>query len=199
MKFSLEALNNEKRWDAIGIGDGLVATVELKRRSGRSMSDWWFSGLNQENELVALARFSLGLGLVTEKNARGQLESVYQDVLREPLLKLSKLGGLSDAPNTGSNENRLALCLAHLDGHETLGNIGELQSIRTDVTRQFQLIKSFSYLTAQKLISDRTGLPRSTVDRRLFLARESGLLPKKSESDDINKQGTEGNQGADKS
>jgi hypothetical protein len=186
MKFSFEAINNETRWDTIGIGDGFVVTVELKRRGGRSMSDWWFSGLNQENELVALARFSIGLGLVTEREARDQLVSVYEDVLKGPLQELSKLGGLSDAPNTGSNENRLALCLAHLDGHETLGNIGATQSIRVDVARQFQLIKSFGYLTAQKLISERTGLPKSTVDRRLHLARQSGDLQKMSESEDTN-------------
>lgn len=187
MKFKFEVLNNATRWDAIGIGDGLVATVELKRTNGRAMSDWWFSGLNKEKELVALARFSLGLGLVPETVARRDLESVYQNILKEPMRELAKLGGLSDAPNAGANENKLALCMAHLDGHETIGNIGASQSIRVDVARQFQLIKSFGYLTAQKLISDRTGLPRSTVDRRLFLARESGLLPKKSESDDINK------------
>jgi hypothetical protein len=186
MKFEFEVLNNSTRWDAIGIGDGLVATVELKRRSGRSMSDWWFSGLNNENELVALARFSLGLGLVSEKEAVSQLKSVYEDVLRQPLAKLSMLGGLSEAPNTGPNENKLALCHAHLDGHETLGNIGATQSIRVDVARQFQLIKSFGYLTAQKLISERTGLPKSTVDRRLYLARQSGDLQKMSESEDTN-------------
>jgi hypothetical protein len=186
MKFEFEVLNNSTRWDAIGIGDGLVATVELKRTNGRAMSDWWFSGLNKENELVALARFSLGLGLVPETVARQDLESVYRNILKEPMRELAKLGGLNDAPNTGPNENRLALCLAHLDGHETLGNIGATQSIRVDIARQFQLIKSFGYLTAQKLISERTGLPKSTVDRRLYLARQSGDLQKMSESEDTN-------------
>jgi hypothetical protein len=115
-----------------------------------------------------------------------QLTRIYENVLKEPLSKLVLLGGFSDAPNTGSNENKLALCRAHLDCHEELGNVGATQPIRVDAARQFQLIKSFGYSTAQKLISERTGLPRSTVDRRLYLARESGLLQKMSDADDIN-------------
>ena len=186
MKFNLEAVNNGKRWDAIGIGDGLVATVELKTRGGKTMSDWWISGLNSEGELVALARVSFGLGVRTQSEAVRLLTAIYEEVLKDTLAKLATLGGFSEAPNTGSNENKLALCRAHLDGHEQLGNVGSTQPIRVDAARQFQLIKSFGYSTAQKLISERTGLPRSTVDRRLFLARESGFLQKMSDVDDIN-------------
>lgn len=186
MKFQLEVLNNGRRWDAMGLGDGLVATVELKVRGGKAMSDWWISGLNSDEELVALARMSFGLGVKTHAEALPLLTPIYAAVLKEPLSKLVSLGGFSDAPNTGSNENKLALCRAHLDWHEELGNIGSTQPIRVDAARQFQLIKSFGYSTAQKLISERTGLPRSTVDRRLFLARESGLLQKMSDTDDIN-------------
>lgn len=151
------------------------------------MSDWWFSGLNAEEELVALARISFGIGKMTVPEATSRLEAIYEDVLKDPLTKLLALGGFSDAPNTGSSENKLALCLAHLAGHEQLGSIGETQPIRVDVARQFQLIKSFGYSTAQKLIAERSGLPKSTVDRRLFLARESGILQKMSDADDINK------------
>lgn len=186
MKFRLETLSSGKRWDAIGVGDGFVATVELKIKSGKAMSDWWISGLNSDEELVALARMSFGLGVRTQREALPLLTKLYDDVLKEPLATLASLGGFSEAPNTGSNENKLALCRAHLDGHQELGNLGDSQPIRVDVARQFQLIKSFGYSTAQKLISERTGLPRSTVDRRLFLARESGLLQKMSDADDIN-------------
>jgi hypothetical protein len=186
MKFRLETLNNGRRWDAIGLGDGIVATVELKVHAGKAMSDWWISGLNSDKELVALARMSFGLGVRTHKEAVARLPDLYEEVIKEPLTKLASFGGLSEAPNTGSNDNKLALCRAHLDGHEELGNVGDSQPIRIDIARQFQLIKSFGYSTAQKLISERTGLPRSTVDRRLFLARQSGFLQKMSEADDIN-------------
>ena len=186
MKFKWEALNSGKRWDAIGLGDGLVATVELKVHGGKVMSDWWVSGLNADEELVALTRMSFGLGVKTHSEAMSLLTPIYDTILKEPLSKLVALGGFSDAPNPGSNDNKLALCRAHLDGHEELGNIGDSQPIRVDIARQFQLIKSFGYSTAQKLISERTGLPKSTVDRRLFLARESGELSKKSDADDIN-------------
>lgn len=185
MKFALEKNIHGTRWDAIGLGDGFVATVELKFFAGKGMSDWWVSGLNADEELVALARMSFGLGVKTQAEALPLLEPLYRDVLRETLMAIVKLGGFSEAPNTGSNENRLALCRAHLDGHEELGTIGPTQPLRVDTARQFQLIKSFGYSTAQKLISERSGLPRSTVDRRLFLARESGLLQKMSDVEDI--------------
>lgn len=188
MHFELEVINADRHWDAIGTGDGRVASVELKTRSGRVVSDWWVSGLNSQNGLVALVRCSFGLGSLKEQDAISMLPTVYEEILEKPLAKLAELGGFLEAPNTGSTENKQALCLVHLDYHEKLGNIGQSLSIREDIARQFQLIKSFGYITAQKLIAERTGLPRSTVDRRLFLARESGLLPKMSDSEDINKQ-----------
>lgn len=189
MKFEKEVLNAGRRWDAIGIGDGRVASVELKIRSGRVVSDWWISGLNSQNELVALVRCSFGLGTLSEQEALALLPRIYEEILDKPLSKLADLGGFIEAPNPGNSDNKLALCLVHLDYHQKLGNIGESLPIREDVARQFQLIKSFGYTTAQKLIAERTGLPRSTVDRRLFLARESGLIPKMSDSDDTNKLG----------
>jgi len=185
MNFELEVISADRHWDAIGTAEGRVASVELKARSGRVVSDWWISGLNSQNELVALVRCSFGLGPLKEQDAISKLPSIYEEILEKPLARLADLGGFLEAPNTGSTENKQALCLVHLDYHEKLGNIGQSVSIREDVARQFQLIKSFGYTTAQKLIAERTGLPRSTVDRRLFLARESGLLPKMSDSGDI--------------
>ena len=187
MKFNFQVLNNGKRWDAIGIGDGLVATVELTNHNGRTMSDWWFSGLNGDGELVALARISFGLGVNSPDEATLLLAPIYEDVLREPLNNLLALGGFSDAPNTGSNENKRALSLTHLYGHEQIGHIGKDIPIRLDATRQCQLIKSFGYSNAQRLMAERSGLPKTTIDRRLFVARESGLLAKMTKAPDIKK------------
>ena len=186
MKFELEVPNGNRYWDAIGTADGRVASVELKRRYGRVVSDWWISGLNSQGELVALVRCSFGLGFLEEREAVSKLPSIYEEILEAPLAKLAQLGGFLEAPNPGSSENKLDLCWVHLYYHEKLGNIGASVPIRVDIARQFQLIKSFGLSTAQKLIVERTGLPRSTVDRRLFLARQSGLLTKMSDADDIN-------------
>jgi len=176
MKFLFEVSAHGRRWDALGMGGGLVASVELKQRFGQVVGDWWVSGLNQDDQLVALCRFSFGLGQVSEHQATRDLEGIYKRVIAPTLSELRALGGLSDAPNPAGKHELKALCLTHLDLHEQLGNLGENLGLRLNAARQFQLVKSFGYSAAQALIAERMGLPLTTISRRIDLARADGLL-----------------------
>lgn len=178
MRFSEGTKVNGKSVDVVGIGGEMVATIEFSYRSGRMRSDWWFSGLNTEGELLAIARFTFGLGDERREPPIPMIEWVYENEIKRILESYARFGGFTEDTGTGTTSSKLLRCLTHLDGHQELGHIGESVPKRIDTARQFQLIKSLGYSAAQKLISERSDLPRSTVDRRLFLARESGLLKK---------------------
>lgn len=176
MKFLFEVPANGTRWDALGMGDGLVASVELKQYLGSLVSDWWVSGLNTDGELLALGRFSFGLGRVSVDEATQALGDFYKTLIAPVIPDLRGLGGLSVAPNPASKHFLKALCLTHLDLHEQLGNVGEQLGLRANAARQFQLTKSFGYSAAQALIAERMGVPLRTFARRVDLARTDGLL-----------------------
>lgn len=158
------------------MSDGLVASVELKERLGSVVSDWWVSGLNNDQELLALGRFSFGLGRVDIHVATQALGDFYKRLISPSLPDLRELGGLSEAPNPASKHFLKALCLTHLDLHEQLGNVGEHLGLRKNAARQFQLTKSFGYSAAQALVAERMGIPLKTFARRIDLARADGLL-----------------------
>lgn len=186
MKFLFEVQIDGYRFDAVGHENGVVASVELKKHLDAVMCDWWISGLNANGELLALARMEFGLGTSSERQALAGLADTYTRVVEPMVSVLRNLGGLPAAPNAPGIKTKEALCKLHLDMHALEGNIGEELGIRLNVARQFQLIKSFGLKAARPLIAERQGLPISTVSRRLYLAREAGILQKMSDADDIN-------------
>jgi|GEM_PF-1221019 hypothetical protein len=186
MKFSFEVQIDGYRFDAVGHESGIVASVELKNHLGSMMCDWWISGLNATGELVALARLEFGMGEMDEHSGMKQLPQVYARVIAPMVEEFQKGGGLPSAPNPPSVQTKVALCKLHLDLHKAEENIGDHLGIRTNVARQYQLIKSFGLKAARPLIAEREGLPVSTISRRLYLAREAGILAKMSDADDIN-------------
>jgi hypothetical protein len=95
-------------------------------------------------------------------------------------------GGLTAATNAPSVKTKQALCKLHLSEHALEGTIGGELGIRVSTARQYQLIKSFDLKAARPMIAEREGLPISTISRRLYLAREDGILQKMSDVDDIN-------------
>ncbi len=186
MKFSFEVQVDGYHFDAVGHEDGVVASVELKSHLGKTMCDWWVSGLTSSGELLVLARLEFGIGAVSERQALESLPTTF-DQLIKPMLASYKLGGgLPAAPNGPAVQTKQALCKLHLNFHALEGTIGKDLGIRLSTARQYQLIKSFGLKAARPLIAEREGLPISTISRRLYLAREDGTLQKLSDTDDIN-------------
>jgi hypothetical protein len=186
MKFSFEVQIDGYWFDAVGHEDGVVASVELKTRLGKTMCDWWISGLTSSGELFVLARLEFGIGAVNEREALERLPAAFNQTIKPMLASYRSGGGLPAAPNGPAVQTKQALCKLHLNFHELEGNIGKALGIRVSTARQYQLIKSFGLKAARPLIADREGLPISTISRRLYLAREDGTLQKLSDTDDTN-------------
>jgi hypothetical protein len=179
MNISIEELIAGFRWDAVLSDQDIVATVEFKWVLGVMNSDWWISGLTPSKKLVVIGRFSFGLGSSEEFKTRPAIARIYETFLQPLVELLLPLGGMPESPNSASHKTKRLLSLTHLELHAAEGRIGEDSlGIKTDIARQFQLIKSFGLSGAQSLISERTGLPLSTVTRRLYMAREAGLIEK---------------------
>lgn len=187
MKFNFEVQIDSYRFDAVGHGDGIVASVELKKHLGVFNADWWISGLNDEGALTLLARVEVGHGYsVSEKEALAALPERYEKLIQPMIETYKKTGGITAALNGPNVLTKQALCQLHLNQHSLEGTIGEQLGIRINTARQYQLIKSFGLKAARPMIAKREGLPVSTVSRRLYLAREDGILQKLSDTDDIN-------------
>jgi hypothetical protein len=183
MQFFYESWVAGFKWDAVMMDKDIVATVEFKRAKGVVNSDWWISGLTPGNKLVVIGRFSFGLGPSAEFETGQSISRIYETFLQPLVALLLPLGGMPESPNAASYETKRLLSLAHLELHAAEGRIGkDFFGIKTDIARQFQLIKSFGLSGAQSLISERTGLPLSTVTRRLYMAREAGLIEKMSKT-----------------
>ena len=187
MKFKFEVHVGTYRFDAVGHGNGIVASVELKKHLGQINADWWVSGLNKEGALTLLARIEVGHGTAaTEKEALAALPDRFKFLI-EPMIETYKqFGGTTVALNGPPVATKQALCELHLNEHALEGTIGEQHGIRINTARQYQLIKSFGLKAARPMIAMREGLPVSTISRRLYLAREDGILQKLSDADDIN-------------
>ncbi len=185
MKFSFEVQIDGYHFDAVGHENGVVASVELKNHLGRTMCDWWITGLNDTGELLVLARIEFGIGAVTERQALSNLPDAFERLVKPMLANYKQGGGLPSAPNGPAVNTKQALCKLHLNLHELEGNVGKNLGIRLNTARQYQLIKSFGLKAARPLIAEREGLPISTISRRLYLAREDGTLQKLSDTDDL--------------
>jgi hypothetical protein len=179
MKISLEVKLAGFRWDAVLIDDEIVATVEFKTRSGSLTTDWWVSGLTPQGRLLVIGRFSMGLGNASQVETTKEVGRLYRKHIQPLVSELLPLGGMPESPNSASFDVKRILSLTHLALHEEAGRLGaESLGIKVDIARQYELIKSFGLSGAQSLIAEQTGLPLTTVTRRLFMAREAGLLEK---------------------
>jgi len=185
MKFQFEVQVDGYRFDAVGHEAGIVVSVEFRRHMGTVNADWWISGLNKSEALVVLARVSLGHGEMTESEARDALPGTFEKLIKPMLKAFKESGGLTAVTNAPAVKTKQALCKLHLNEHEIEGTIGGELGIRVSTARQYQLIKSFGLKAARPMIAEREGLPISTISRRLYLAREDGILQKMSDVDDI--------------
>tara|TARA_B110000503_G_scaffold115153_1_gene173292 strand:- start:1144 stop:1707 length:564 start_codon:yes stop_codon:yes gene_type:complete len=186
MEFSRVEHIGRYRFDAVAHGHGMVVSVELKKHLDIVMSDWWITGLNNQGELIVLTRMGFGLGQLGVHDSTAGLSAIYAEIVEPLVFRFRELGGLPSAPNAPTTATKSALCELHLDMHLREGNIGEHLGIRLDVARQYQLIKSFGLKAARPMIAQREKLPVSTISRRLYLAREAGILQKLSDVEDIN-------------
>jgi hypothetical protein len=184
MKFRVEELSVRHRVDMIGSDSQVVATIEIGSNRGKARADWWVSGVTESDELRLLLHletahhFDPTTGL--DRNA-GFLEEFYATLIRPIVAESIRAGGVIEQHARPIPQITRPICIDHLMEHNAIGNLGDQLTIRKDIARQYQLVKSFGHYAPIPLLAEWSGLPRSTVARRLHLARESGEIEKTSE------------------
>jgi hypothetical protein len=174
--------------DAYLAEPNLVATVDFAAFRGVVSCDIWVSGMTETNGLVVLLRVQAGLGRVSESEALGELNKLFDSHLRILAEGSRATGGIVSTHSISVTKDRERLCAAHLDLHSRVGTTGESLGIKHDIARQFQLVKSLGLASAKPFLARRLGLPLSTISRRIWMAQELGLLPKVSADTDMKEQ-----------
>jgi hypothetical protein len=175
----------EQRADLIIRDDDFVATVDVLKQENAFTFDWWISGTTRDDQLRLLMRFQVSVpDLNTSFDALEVAESFWETSLREMAWGSANGGGLPDLPSPPSVETRREHVKIHLKEHNEVGNLDKGDSrAYTRTLREYQLVKSFGYKSAQPLIAEFEDVPLSTIVRRLSMARDAGLLPKQNSKD----------------
>jgi hypothetical protein len=175
----------ESRAEMLIRDDHFVATIDVEKTTEGFTLDWWVSGTTKNGELRLLLRFQIGLA---DAKAFSEVmticEHFWEKELREMTWGSANAGGIPDLPAPPGVAVRRDHVRVHLKEHDELGNLdqGDLR-VYVRTLRQYQLVKSFGYKSAQPLIAELENLPLSTVVKRLSMARDSGLLPKQASKD----------------
>ena len=184
MKFRQEEEASRHVVDVIGSDSRVVATIELKSNRGKTRADWWVSGVTESDELRLLLHLETAHDFdPTTGGARNGVfvEEFYTTFIRPIVAESIRADGVIEQHAPPIPQISGPICIAHLMEHKAIGNLGDHLTIRKDIARQYQLVKSFGHYAPIPLLAEWSGLPRSTVARRLHLARESGDVEKTSE------------------
>lgn len=183
MTFEIVQLPNRAKFADFAIVEkSRVVTLAIWRNRDRMYSNWWASGITNEGELRLLAAFELPLHLADEPEALEECVRIYQSSVSALLEQAEQTDGLPEPRFPPPVEVRRELALLHLQLHQERGTLGELASAKSErAALQFQLIKSFGYSAATPLMAEYEGVPKTTIAKRLWLARDTGILPKVSE------------------
>jgi len=176
---------SESRAEMLIRDDHFVATIDVEKTPEGFILDWWVSGTTKNGELRLLLRFQIALA---DAQAFSEVmiicENFWEKELREMAWGSANAGGIPDLASPPGVAVRRDHVRVHLKEHDELGNLdqGDLR-VYVRTLRQYQLVKSFGYKSAQPLIAEFENLPLSTVVKRLSMARDSGLLPKQASKD----------------
>lgn len=189
MSFEIHRLQpRENRYlDLAFIDNGQVVTVAVWKKQDYYYSNWWVSGLTKAGELRFLAGLELAIPATSYVEAENACGEIYKEFVR-PLVSLGQQSnGIPEPRVLPPVDVRKELALTHLRYHDLAGTITQFASGKRErAAFQFQLIKSFGYSAATPLMAEYEDVPKTTIVKRLWLAREAGLLPKMSDAADSN-------------
>jgi hypothetical protein len=147
-------------------------------------SEWIVSGIRRRD---GLPRFLLKLQMGISSSRDELMEKGYQiwdEWVRELAFHAANQGGLDAEPNSMNKSNKDLHAEWHLRAHDRLDHFNPNGGTMTQRTaNMFNLLKSLGYIQAPSLIIDyesqeSLGLVKpSTVNRRLHMARQAGLIP----------------------
>lgn len=148
------------------------------------VSEWVVSGIRRRDDLPRfLLRLQMGISS-SKEDLMAECYQIWDSSLRELAFHAANQGGLDAGANTMSKANKDLHAEWHLRAHDRLDHFNPNGGTMTQRTaNMFNLLKSLGYVQAPSLIVDyeaqeSLGMVKpSTVNRRLHMARQAGLIP----------------------
>lgn len=116
------------------------------------------------------------------------LHTLWLENIKDLAFESAIQGGIDKNEITTDSQIKLLHAEAHLEGHDRMGHF-DSENSPTPTTersaRQYGLLTSLGYPKAQQLIADyetqkfAIEVLVGAVDRRLYMSRKTGLIPKK--------------------
>jgi hypothetical protein len=172
--------------------DPFVISVVCEPLDEGFTAEWMVSGIRRRDDKPRfLLRLQMGVSA-----SRNELLAVCHQIwdvsLRELALHAANQGGLDAPANSMKRSNRDIHAEWHVRAHDRLLHFNPLDGTLTERTaNMFNLLKSMGFVQAPSLIVDyeaaeSLGMVKpSTVNRRLHMARQAGLIPNYTPSKDI--------------
>ena len=171
---------NAKSFDLELEGEGLLATVELKRESAGVVSHWIVSG----RALNGLPAIILSLTLPGPSGLEDLWEKSSINLAAQfifPLAhQLSNTQGLCDRISPISVEMRQLIFEAHMNKHFTSPEISD-HTLQAQTEALFGMASFLGVVGPLKRIAQFQGVSVSTVETRIKIGRSEGRVPKASE------------------
>lgn len=163
--------------DFFAIYRNYVISVEFKKVTGRIVSDWWVSRLEQKGHFSLVLHLELILNAQSERNALPEVEELIDSVV----LKLARRTGV--ITNTASFITKLdksrafSLATTHLLAHRSYSNESNSStSLVLKTSREYELAVQFGVSNPAALIASLDSTSVKAIQRRIYLARQQGAL-----------------------
>lgn len=147
-------------------------------------TEWVVTGQRRRDGLPRfLLRVQMGIQATTSELRELSLE-IWQNQLKELAFGAANQGGIDAQANTMSRAHKDLHAEWHLKGNDLLGHFNQVSNTYTERTaNMFNLLKSMGYLQAPKMLvqfetnESHGEVKESTINRRLHMARQAGLIP----------------------
>jgi hypothetical protein len=177
--------------------DPFVVTVTATKTQRGYLTDWWISSPtwegfhDEENPGFPKLMLRAQLG-ISKKESRiileADLHTLWLENIKDLAFESAIQGGIEKNEIQTDSQIKSLHAEFHLEGHDRLGHFDSKKSVTPTTersARQYGLLTSLGYPKAQQLIADyeteklAIEVLVGAVDRRLYMSRKTGLIPKR--------------------
>lgn len=156
-----------------------VVTVDLRTTPEGITSEWWVTGPTRMGAMAVLLHLEIGLDIREMTDAEAECQRLWDGTFQDVAFGSACAGGLPNIEGHQDIQKRRELARIHLTEHSSTTTLDRDSLKLTKLTAmQYQLVRALGCKSASQVMAQHEEVPITTIDRRLVMAREAGLLPK---------------------
>jgi hypothetical protein len=171
--------------DLYALEGNSVVTVNMKKVGEGMVSYWMVTTLGSDSTLKPSFYAQVPLTSrdsnpqTAERLAFEECEELYENAIRNIVIKLDGSTSLASQISDLEHEVRLSLAVVHMKLHDELQHLGNAGTNLNDRTaREYQIAKALGLGTVVMAMAKFEGAPTTAITRRLTRARDAGLIEK---------------------